>query len=163
MREENPYATPKADVAAELVGNAALSSFEFKTLQKLYYRSCNVNAITFFIGLGLASILVVFFISLGEIGSGFILVFIGLVIFFTLTVVSLYKRKSWGRVLGIIASIMSLLNFPLGTLIGVFGLFAFIGAPQLFGVNRIEHKALKAEFKLQKLKRKTQKKQIKRK
>ena len=37
--------------------------------------------------------------------------------------VGILKRKAWGRVLGIIISILGLLNFPLGTLIGIYGLF----------------------------------------
>jgi hypothetical protein len=37
--------------------------------------------------------------------------------------VGILKRKAWGRVLGIIVSILGLLNFPLGTLIGIYGLF----------------------------------------
>lgn len=38
----------------------------------------------------------------------------------------LLKRKSWGRVLGIIVGIFSLMNFPLGTAIGVYTLYVLL-------------------------------------
>ncbi len=35
-------------------------------------------------------------------------------------------RKSWGRILGIVVSAFSVLNFPVGTLIGAYGLFVLM-------------------------------------
>lgn len=49
--------------------------------------------------------------------------------------------------MGIITCSLSVLNIPLGTIIGIAGLFAFIKAPELFGQNRVTHKSLKQEFK----------------
>jgi len=154
MNEPNPYATPESDVAVEVNANASLSDLDFKKLKKLYYRSCNVNAITFLIGLALIFILVGLFQSRDQIDSLFLLMISGLVVFYVLAIVGLYTRKSWGRILGIIVSVLSLINVPVGTLIGIFGLFAFIGSPQLFGENRFTHEALKTEFKWQKTKQK---------
>ena len=56
--------------------------------------------------------------------------------------------------MGIIVCILTLINIPLGTVIGVVGLFAFIKAPNLFGSGRVLHKDLKTEFKLRKKARK---------
>jgi hypothetical protein len=67
-----------------------------------------------------------------------------------MAVVGLFKRTAWGRILGIIVCVISLINIPIGTAIGAFGLFAFFGAPELFGSNRVTHRELKTEFKLQK-------------
>ncbi len=39
----------------------------------------------------------------------------------------IYKEHSIGRVLGIIASVFSLLNLPLGTALGVYGLWFLLG------------------------------------
>lgn len=39
---------------------------------------------------------------------------------------SLLTRKSWGRVLAIVLGIFSLVNFPLGTLIGVYTLWVLL-------------------------------------
>jgi hypothetical protein len=59
-------------------------------------------------------------------------VVVGLVIvaiagFFLLTGWSVLKQKPSGRTLGIIASCLSLLSFPLGTALGVYGLWFFFG------------------------------------
>jgi hypothetical protein len=37
--------------------------------------------------------------------------------------IGLLKRKKWGQILGIVVGILSLLNFPLGTALGAYGLF----------------------------------------
>lgn len=51
----------------------------------------------------------------------------------------LLKRKSWGRVLGIIVGIFSLMNFPLGTAIGVYTLYVLLQeeAPAYFAAAGI--------------------------
>ncbi len=79
-----------------------------------------------------------------------ILIFILLAIFFLFAVFGLYQRTSWGKVLGIIACILMLISIPVGTIIGIAGLFAIFGSPKLFGKDRFTHKELKAEFKLRK-------------
>jgi hypothetical protein len=56
--------------------------------------------------------------------------------------------------MGIIVCVLTLINIPLGTLIGIVGLFAFIKAPNLFGPGRVLHKDLKTEYKLRKKARK---------
>jgi hypothetical protein len=38
----------------------------------------------------------------------------------------LLKRTNWGRVLGIIVAIFGLINFPIGTAIGVYALFVLL-------------------------------------
>ena len=49
--------------------------------------------------------------------------------------VGLLRRKSWGRILAIVVSILGLLNFPLGTLIGAYALWVLFqdSAPAYFG------------------------------
>ena len=59
-------------------------------------------------------------------------VVVGLVIlaiagFFLLTGWSVMKQKPSGRTLGIVASCLSLLSFPIGTALGVYGLWFFFG------------------------------------
>lgn len=51
----------------------------------------------------------------------------------------LLKRKNWGRVLGIIVGIFSLMNFPLGTAIGVYTLYVLLQeeAPAYFAAAGI--------------------------
>lgn len=51
----------------------------------------------------------------------------------------LLKRKNWGRVLGIIVGIFSLMNFPLGTAIGIYTLYVLLQeeAPAYFTVEKL--------------------------
>lgn len=51
----------------------------------------------------------------------------------------LLKRKNWGRVLGIIVGIFSLMNFPLGTAIGIYTLYVLLQeeAPAYFAAAGI--------------------------
>jgi len=130
-------------------GNADFSDLPFEDLKKLYHRSCNVSAITFLLGLGCIGLIGAFFLPMEE-ATSMRYLFIGLGLFYAAAAAGLYNRTSWGRILGIIVSIISLINIPLGTLIGIFGLFAFFGSPQLFGPDRVKHKALKNEYNLQK-------------
>ena len=154
MSEQNPYTSPQSEIAQPTQGNAEFSNLDFNSLKKLYHRSCNVNAITFLLGLGLIFLLVASFLPSDEGSHSLRFVFIGLAVFYAIAIFGLFNRSSWGRILGIIVCIISLINIPIGTLIGIFGLFAFFGSPQLFGIDRIKHKALKSDFKLQKSNRK---------
>ena len=40
--------------------------------------------------------------------------------------IGLFKRKEWGRVLTLIISVLHLVNFPLGTAVGVYCIWAMI-------------------------------------
>lgn len=154
MNETNPYTSPQSNVGQPEKNNSDLGSLDFKSLKKLYCRSRNVNAITFLLGLGLIVLLGGSFLPSEEGEPSLRFIFMGLAVFYAVAIVGLYNRSSWGRILGIIVCIISLINIPLGTLIGIFGLFAFFGSPQLFGVERLTHKSLKEEFKSQKSNRK---------
>ncbi len=74
-------------------------------------------------GIGIAS---------GEPDARAVLTIVGtaLAMFFSLIAVpgvvagaGLLRRKSWGRILAIVVSILGLLNFPLGTIIGAYALW----------------------------------------
>ncbi|HSR50771.1 MAG TPA: hypothetical protein VLV83_08065 [Acidobacteriota bacterium] len=64
-----------------------------------------------------------------------ILALLGGFLFFTMAVLSLpsllvgiglLKWRTWGRILGIVISLLNLLNFPLGTALGVYGLWVLL-------------------------------------
>lgn len=163
MTEFNPYASPAATTAVsppEL--NSSLAGItDFKQLKKLYHRSCNINAIAFLVGLGLVFILPAMLLPLTAAqtppgSESMMAILLAVMGFYLLTFIGLFLRTSWGRVLGIIACLVSLLTLPVGTIIGAVGLFAFFGAPQLFGTDRITHAQLKGEFKAQKAEQKRQ-------
>ncbi len=58
--------------------------------------------------------------------------------------VGLLKFKAWGRVLGIVISVLSLMKFPLGTVLGGYGLWVLLSSEtvQLFagGQTQTEHR-----------------------
>ncbi|MGI9055509.1 MAG: hypothetical protein ACR2F2_06875 [Pyrinomonadaceae bacterium] len=64
------------------------------------------------------------FLVLGIFIGLFIMVFAGLFLF---TGWKLLKEQAIGRTLGIVGSILSLLSFPLGTALGIYGLWFFFG------------------------------------
>jgi hypothetical protein len=66
-------------------------------------------------------------------------------------IVGLVTRANWGRVVGGLLAIFSLLNVPIGTAIGIVALMAFFKGERLFGPDRITHRRLKAA--MQELKR----------
>ena len=158
MNETNPYSTPQTDVSTHVEVSDHLRDLDFKRLKKMYHRSSNVNVITFLLGLGMIFIT---FAALAPDSTNSIemrIFLFGLASLYAIAVVGLFKRTAWGRILGIMISILTLFGFPLGTLIGACGLFAFFGAPQLFGKNRVTHREVKAEFYLQKANLKKNKK-----
>jgi len=64
------------------------------------------------------------FIVLAVVVGVFILLFAA---FYLFTGMRLIKEKPIGRTLGIIASCLALLGFPLGTALGIYGLWFFFG------------------------------------
>lgn len=54
----------------------------------------------------------------------FVAIFSG---FYFFTGWKIYKQQQIGRILGIIASFLCIMNFPLGTALGVYGLWFFFG------------------------------------
>ncbi len=152
MTDFNPYTAPKAAVVAADLPEEGLDRLDDKALKKLYYRSCNVTGLAVLLSLGVVVILGVLSLA-GPRVEGDILFLMVILAFYCITATGLFIRSSWGRILGIIVCSLSLISIPIGTLIGLMGLFAFFGAPQLFGPNRILHRDLKAEFKLRKKRR----------
>src|SRR5215204_6393061 len=64
------------------------------------------------------------FVGIGVVVGGIMLALGGLTL---LTAVKVMKEKPIGRTLGIIVSILVLLSFPIGTALGVYGLWFFFG------------------------------------
>ena len=56
----------------------------------------------------------------------------------------LYKRRPWGRFLAIIDSCISLISFPIGTILGAYGLWVLLPADAAEYLNDGEDKKLKA-------------------
>ncbi len=75
--------------------------------------------------------------------------------------IGMAMRTTWGRIAGIIVSCIALVGFPIGTIFGILGLFAFIGAPRLFGPSRVTHAQLKKAYKARARQRKEEEKATK--
>ena len=140
----NPFQPPKAIVGDNDLP-ASLAEYTPAEIKKLYYRSCNVNAIAFLLVLGAgvlgATVLV------AKTPSASSLLFLAILVFYGFAVVGTIKRTSWGRSLGIVCCCLMLINIPMGTIIGIVGLFAFTKAKELFGPERITHAEVKQAFK----------------
>lgn len=71
---------------------------------------------------------------LGAVGTWGGLFFVVLALPGFLAGYGLLQRKGWGRILAIVVAFLNLLNFPLGTLIGIYALFVLVqtGANEYF-------------------------------
>lgn len=77
---------------------------------------------------------------LGGLGVILFLVFVALAIPGIVTGLGLLKLKPWARFLGIVLSVLNLLNVPLGTLVGAYGLWVLLSpeGEALFGPSSPE-------------------------
>ena len=141
---DNPYEAPKAEVGDKDLSGRFVN-YTPAQVKKLYYRSCNINAIALIVAFGIVALATVLLI--GDEPVVLKVIFVALVVLYSVTFVGLLKRTSWGRICGIVVCVISLINIPLGTLIGVMGLFAFVKAKELFGPERITHEEVKTAFK----------------
>lgn len=151
----NPYEAPKAKGLVDPSENdgSMLETMDFKKLEKMYYRSHNVSGLAALMILGVLGI--GFMLTRIQLDSTFMAIYIGILAFNTVSIVGIIQRSAWGRILGIICCFLMLININvLSIIIGIMGLFAFFGAPELFGPERITHKELKEVYKRRKKERK---------
>lgn len=162
----NPYTAPETNEPLAIDSDSPFAHLDFKQVKKLYYRSCNLSCIAV---LALLGALAVGWLTWHEFTNGdsepgdFVTnVWIGLIVIYLLTFIGLINRPIWGKVFCIITCILSICSIAaanvIGLLVGLAGLFACFGSPQLFGKNRFLHKDLKKEFKTRKAAEKTAKK-----
>lgn len=60
------------------------------------------------------------------IGNVLIILFVSLSIPGIIAGIGLFKRKEWARILTLIISVLDLFNFPLGTAVGVYSIWALV-------------------------------------
>ncbi len=142
---ENFYAPPQSDTIPR--EPLLFKEMPFKQLRKLYYRSSNISAIAGLQILGSVVVLAMLVWWGGpRLGLELNWWIALLLVFNIVSAVGIILRTVWGRVLGIIACSLMLLNFFIGTIIGIIGIIAFATSPKLFGEDRIKHGDLKREF-----------------
>ena len=156
MNKENPYKTPETIQPQHRTSDGSpLAQMERKRFKKLYYRSVNVGTIAFLLIIGVIALAWLLYKqkTIAEANHNTIIIspiFYISTIFSILAAIGLFMRASWGRIVGIIACALMLINIPIGTIIGIAGLVALFQAPELFGNNRFLHKDLKKEYKKRK-------------
>jgi hypothetical protein len=118
----------------------------------LYGWSRNIIAITGLLMVGTAVLVILMFVAkketlarlYGRPEMPFLLLLVALQ---TTAVVGLIRRTNWGRIMGIVVCCAALINIPLGTVIGIVGLYSFVKGKQLFGPHRLQHADLRREYK----------------
>lgn len=122
-----------------------------KEVKALYYRSCNIDQVVFFMFIG---IIITGSIALNAKSADIIFLCITSLLLNTFVIVGLCGRHKWGRILGIVVLSISglglLVGFPLGAVFAIFGIYSLSNASILFGPNRLTHSALKEKFQIQK-------------
>lgn len=157
MNDVNVYAPPETDIrqgSGADGGDAALRRMSTKEVKALFNHSSTIRALIFLWCLGLAimavAIPVLLFVGASGGNDAGVTLIMG-VIFLLLgafqfaCVYGCWNRLPWGRTVGIIICAFTLLSFPIGTIIGIFGILAFSNGQRLFGEDRLTHAQLKAE------------------
>ena len=151
---DNVYAPPRANLDTQ-EGPQELWRMELKRLKRLYNASRTVHALGVLYALGAVGLIAaLLFAASGSAkaapapGSLVIMLVIGLV-YLAATVAS-FTRPRWGRWLGILICTIGLIGFPIGTIIGLFGLVAYVQGGRLFGSDRLTHNDVAAIYKQRK-------------
>ena len=154
---DNVFAPPRAQLDTR-EGPQALWDLSWKDIRKLYLASVNVRALGVLYAIGAVGVLALVGITLsnpaatarGGVESLPLALLAGIGVIEIAGAVTSFTRPVWGRWLGIVLCVMSLLSFPLGTLIGIIGLIAYAQGGKLFGADRFMHKDVAAVYKQRK-------------
>jgi hypothetical protein len=71
---------------------------------------------------------------LGALGIVFGILLIVMAVFDVFVGIGLWGRKPWARIVTLVFSVLSLMNFPIGTLIGALGIWLFGFEPTVTGL-----------------------------
>jgi hypothetical protein len=129
---------------------------ETKKLKQLYNASRSIKALCAIWILGLVfQIVILLYASFAqgltpEKRIHAFMFFVPIIVLNLATIIGCFQWASWGRILGAITCILILFGFPLGTILGILGLIAFIRSPELFGRNRLDPDQLIVEYKMRK-------------
>ena len=158
---ENVFAPPRATVDVR-TGPGELWDLSWKDLRKLYYASVNIRTIGVLNVIGslllIAVLAIPFFTGSASAQPGSLVPVVAFI--FVATALSLlvawtaFARPGWGRWFGIVMLVIGLINFPIGTLISIWGLVAYIQGRRLFGADRLTHKEVADVYKLRKVDKK---------
>jgi hypothetical protein len=154
---ENVFAPPRAQLDTR-EGPQALWELSWKDIRKLYLASVNIRALGVLYAIGAVGVLAIVGLTLSNPAASarggvesLPLALLGAIGVVEIAgAVTSFTRPVWGRWLGVALCILSLLSFPLGTLIGIIGLVAYAQGGKLFGAERFMHKDVAAVYKQRK-------------
>ena len=151
---ENVYAPPRANLETQ-EGPAELWHIELKQLKRLYNASHSIRALGVLYGLGTFGIVAAVMLAIGSSADRASTTMLAAILFVSggLSVagaITSFTRPRWGRWLGIVLCVVGLLNIPIGTIIGIFGLIAYAQGGRLFGPDRLMHKDVVDVYKQRK-------------
>lgn len=153
MNEANLYAPPETDVRQSVAGETGGRRLGPDEARRLYNHSRSIGALVFLWCLGLPAMLALCIplVLAGAKRPGghtdsamvFVVIVICMGVLMLAGIIGCWRRDSWGRTVGYILCSLMLLNFWLGTLIGIFGLISLTKGGRLFGPDRLTHRHLK--------------------
>jgi hypothetical protein len=158
---DNVFAPPRSNVVVN-TGPRELWDLSWKDLRNLHYASVNIRAIGVLNIVGavivIAALAIPAFSRADASGAASLVplfIFMGLASALSIVFAwTAFTRPRWGRWFGIVMLVLGLLNFPIGTLISIVGLIAYVRGRRLFGDDKILHKDLADVFKQRKLEKK---------
>ena len=152
---DNVFAPPRSNVAVN-TGPDELWDLSWKDLRNLYYASVNIRALGVLNVAGVVILAIAFIVPARQATSAAPLyIFLAAAGALSLLMAwTAFARPRWGRWFGIVMLVLGLLNFPIGTLISIVGLIAYVRGRRLFGDDRIQHKDLAEVFKQRKVEKK---------
>lgn len=150
---DNAYAPPATDVRQSVPEGPGGRKLGPDEARRLYNHSRSIAALVFLWCLGLVLIVAIFIPNVlestrqaggnTEARTIFMAVFGIMGLLMLAGIVGCWMRTDWGRIVGFILCSLMLLNFWIGTLIGIFGLIALANGRKLFGPKRYTHRLLK--------------------
>ena len=146
MNSSDPYAPPKAD-SPHPIERQLFPELTTKELKKLRDNSHTIRTLGIVAVIAVIMLGIICLFLIETITSALAL---SLFVSIPLAIMMCYcsiKRPNWGPIPLAIGCIIFLLGFPLGTLIGLLGLFAVFGGLELFGPGRPEHRELEREWR----------------
>ncbi|HUL95544.1 MAG TPA: hypothetical protein VLT89_06005 [Usitatibacter sp.] len=149
---QNAFAPPRANVEVR-TGPEALWAMSYKEVRRLYLASSNIQALGGLYALGALLDLFLgysYFTAPETYRRGpvnLVPFFMAFAVPSIVAAVTSFTRPGWARWLGVVLCLLSLVAIPLGTLIGIWGLFAYGRGARLFGPDRFRHREVVEVYK----------------
>lgn len=152
---EDVYQPPKSlSLVDETEGTGLLGESltleQFLRLKAIYRRSVSANIFTGFIFCAMALSFWIVFQNPGQTGIRAVFGCLGL--FYLVAGITLGRRSSLGRYLGMLAAVTFLPLLPLGTLVGAYGLYSLIPDWSIFGKTRLMHDEIQKAYRAREMK-----------